>query len=192
MSASSPPSVIKAYYKQFESDFSTFLKCRSEELVKGGMMVLTTMGRKSEDPSSKDGCHIWDLLAMTLNDLVAKGLVEEEKLNSFNIPKYTPSPTEIKVLVEKNGAFTINCLEVSQIYWTEFDNDNINNNNEKNNNVGYNVARCVRAVAEPMLVSHFGEGIMEDVFHRNREIIADSMSKEKTQFINVVVSLIRK
>nr|GMD85495.1 salicylate carboxymethyltransferase-like [Ipomoea batatas] len=56
MSASSPPSVIKAYYKQFESDFSTFLKCRSEELVKGGMMVLTTMGRKSEDPSSKDGC----------------------------------------------------------------------------------------------------------------------------------------
>ncbi|XP_019166099.1 PREDICTED: salicylate carboxymethyltransferase-like [Ipomoea nil] len=192
MSASSPPSVIQAYYHQFERDFSTFLKCRSDELVKGGRMVLTTLGRKSEDPSSKDGCHIWELLAIALNDLVAKGLVEEEKLNSFNIPMYTPSPAEIKVLVEKNGAFTINCLEVSQIHWTEFDNDNINNNNNEKNNGGYNVVRCMRAVAEPMLVSHFGEGIMEDVFHRYREVIADSMSKEKTQFINVVVSLIRK
>ncbi|KAH0640533.1 hypothetical protein KY285_037119 [Solanum tuberosum] len=70
MSSTSPPSVIKAYYKQYEKDFSNFLKYRSEELMKGRKMVLTFLGRESEDPSSKEGCYIWELLGMALNELV--------------------------------------------------------------------------------------------------------------------------
>lgn len=64
--------MIKGYLKQFEKDFSTFLSCRAEELVTGGRMVLTILGRKSEDPCSKDGCYIWELLAMALNDMVSE------------------------------------------------------------------------------------------------------------------------
>ncbi|EEF33153.1 conserved hypothetical protein [Ricinus communis] len=29
MSSTSPPSVLKTYYAQFQRDFATFLKCRS-------------------------------------------------------------------------------------------------------------------------------------------------------------------
>lgn len=70
MASSSPKNVMRAYYEQFQKDFGYFLKCRSEELVAGGRMVLTFLGRSSQDPSSKEGCYIWELLATALNDMV--------------------------------------------------------------------------------------------------------------------------
>lgn len=66
----SPVNVIDAYYEQFQRDFSTFLKCRSEEVVGGGRMVLTILGRKSENASSKECCYIWELLALSLKEMV--------------------------------------------------------------------------------------------------------------------------
>nr|UMB49603.1 salicylic acid methyltransferase [Ipomoea alba] len=188
MAPGSPPNVRKAFSAQFERDFLTFLKCRSEELVKGGRMVLTILGRENEKPSFL----IIELLAMALKELVSEGLVEEEKLNSFNVPMYTPSLAEVKSLVEKDGSFTINSLEAFQVHWTgnESDDDDENIISDKKNG-GYNVARCMRAVTEPTLVSHFGEGIIEDVFPKYRKMIADSMSREKTEFTNVTVSLVK-
>ena len=35
-------------------------------------MVLTILGRRSDDPSSKECCYIWELLAVALNDMVAE------------------------------------------------------------------------------------------------------------------------
>ncbi|KAG9151131.1 hypothetical protein Leryth_002698 [Lithospermum erythrorhizon] len=87
----SPKCVVKAYFKQFQKDFSVFLKCRSVELVAGGYMVLTIFGRKIVDPS----CLIWELLGNTLQDMVSEGLIKEEKLHSFNVPLYTPSLDEL-------------------------------------------------------------------------------------------------
>ena len=72
MASTSPPSVLRAYYEQFQRDFSMFLKCRAEELVAGGGMVLTILGRRNEDPSSKECCYIWELMAMALNDMVSE------------------------------------------------------------------------------------------------------------------------
>ena len=61
----SPPPVFKAYLEQFERDFKMFLKCRTEELVPGGRMVLTTMGSiKSDDPLC-----IWEVVGLNLNDM---------------------------------------------------------------------------------------------------------------------------
>lgn len=115
--------------------------------------------------------------------------MEEEKLNSFNTPVYTPSLAEVKSLVENDGSFTIECLETFQIHWTGDEYDNAIGNN---NNAAYKVTRGLRAVIEPVLVSHFGEGIIEEVFQRYRKMIADSMSREKTEYTNFVISLIKK
>ncbi|XP_054779952.1 salicylate carboxymethyltransferase-like [Prosopis cineraria] len=62
-----------------------------------------------------------------------KGIIEEEEVDSFNIPQYTPSPFEVEEEVMKEGSFVINRIEVSSVtwinaynnndYWTEMDSD---------------------------------------------------------------------
>ncbi|KAL2966495.1 hypothetical protein AAZX31_16G120900 [Glycine max] len=206
--STSPTNVASAYYEQFQRDFSLFLKCRAEELVKGGRMVLTFLGRRSDDPSSKDGGYIWELMATALNDMVlqtrknASNTMQinwnhkEEQLDTFNIPLYTPSPSEVKLEVLKEGSFAINRLEVSEVNWNAFDDWNaLEFESERSDTLsdgGYNVAQCMRAVVEPMLVSHFDEAIIEEVFSRYQQILADRMSKEKTKFTNVTILLTLK
>ncbi|KAI3785304.1 hypothetical protein L1987_44420 [Smallanthus sonchifolius] len=171
-------------------------QCRAEEMVPRGRMVLTILGRKSDDPCSKECCYVWDLLATSLNDMVAEGLIEEEKLDSFNIPQYAPSPKEVSNEVEKEGSFMIDCLEVSEVNWDASTDDNLDLSEkdelELELELGYNMGKCMRAVAEPLVLSHFGESIIEEVFERYMNNIKISMSKEKNKLVNVTVSLTRK
>nr|GMD90767.1 salicylate carboxymethyltransferase-like [Ipomoea batatas] len=150
-----------------------------------------SQGIKSENPTF----YKWELLALAINDLVLEGLVEEEKLNSFNFPLYLPTLPEIKSVVEKDGSFTIDCLHASQIHWTgigiEDNDDNITVSDEDINGAGNNVAMFMRAGLEPVLVSHFGEGIIDELFHRYSNKIAHSMSAypEKAKVTSVTVSV---
>lgn len=70
MASTSPGNVHTAYYNQFRRDFSLFLECRAKEVVEGGRMILTFLGRKSDDMCSKESGYIWELMAMALNDMV--------------------------------------------------------------------------------------------------------------------------
>ena len=176
---------INAYYNQFRVDFDTFLKCRSEEVVGGGAMVLTILGRKSENAASKECCYIWELLALSLKEMVSEGAIEEEKLHSFNIPQYTPSPAEVKRSVEEEGSFAISRLEATEIRWADC-------GSGESGYESYDVAKCMRSVAEPLLVEHFGESIIDELFVKYQRILTDRMSKEETKFVNVTVSLIRR
>lgn len=69
MAKASPPEVYQAYKKQYHGDLSTFLSLRAEETVPGARMVLTLVGRSVNDPSIKDDCRHFALLADTLHDL---------------------------------------------------------------------------------------------------------------------------
>ncbi|KAI3669577.1 hypothetical protein L6452_40823 [Arctium lappa] len=190
MSTTSPSSVIRAYREQFQTDFLTFLKCRAEEMVNGGRMVLTILGRRNDDPCSKECTYVWDLLAIALNDMVYEGLIDEEKMDSFNIPVYTPCAKELSSEVEKEGSFEIDCLEVSEVNWDASTDNSLDSS--KKDSQGINMGKCMRAVAEPLLLSHFGETMIEEVFARYTNIISNRMSKEKTSLINVTVSMTRK
>ncbi|KAK7360055.1 hypothetical protein VNO77_02027 [Canavalia gladiata] len=190
MGSTSPSNVVKAYYDQFQRDFNLFLKCRAEEVIEGGYMLLTILGRKSKNPSSKEASYIWELMATALNDMVKQGIIKEEQVNTFNIPNYTPSPSEVKLEVDKEGSFAMNRLEVSEVNWKTHDFEH--ERSESLNDDGYSITQCMRAVAEPLLVSHFGEAIIEEVFSHYQQILTDRMSKEKTKFINVTVLLTRK
>lgn len=185
----SPPDVLKAYSDQFEKNFSTFLQCRSEEVVAGGKMVLTVLGRKSRELYSKEACYMWDLLANALNDMVLEGLIVEEKLNEFNIPEYPPSAEELGFLVAKERSFTLDQVHVSEISWeaSEFYEESSSMTFDH-----YDFFKCMRSVAEPLLISHFSDAIVEEVFERYKQNIEASMSKEKNVFINITVSLTRK
>ena len=72
------PSVVKLFQQQFQNDFSLFLKLRFEELVFGGQIILTFIGRKYEDVFNGEPNHLYGLIAQSL-----QSLVDEVNLNYF-------------------------------------------------------------------------------------------------------------
>lgn len=93
--------------------------------------------------------------------------------------------------MEKEGSFVIDCLEVSEVNWDASIGDN-RSSISKEVEQGYHMGKCMRSVAEPMLLSHFGESIMDEVFERYTNNIKISMLKEKPKLVNVTVSMTRK
>ncbi|MCL7036270.1 hypothetical protein MKW94_004758 [Papaver nudicaule] len=192
MAESTPPNVVEAYMKQFNTDFSIFLKCRSQEVVKGGRMVLTILGRGNDvHPSSKECCYIWELLANALNYMMTQGKLKEEDLDSFNIPHYIPSASEVKSIILSEGSFFINQLQTFEVTWDGEDEGIICGDDEKLFRSSNTVANCIRAASEPLLVSHFGEDIMDELFEKYREIIAACLSKGKSRHLCIVMSMTR-
>ncbi|PRQ27081.1 putative jasmonate O-methyltransferase [Rosa chinensis] len=200
ISKSSPQCVLDAYSLQFHEDFLMFLKSRAEEIVGGGRMVLSFMGRPTLDPTTEQSCYHWELLALALMSMVSDGLVEEEKVDSFNAPYYAPCAEELKSVLQKDESFIMDRLEAFEIDWdgggdVVDDQANIVNGFEHDQMVaisGKRVAKTIRAVVESMIEAHFGIEIMDDLFQRYTELVTNHLSNRRTKYINLVISLIRR
>ncbi|KAL2318777.1 hypothetical protein Fmac_032653 [Flemingia macrophylla] len=186
ISKSSPECVLDAYSEQFKSDFSVFLASRSQEIVAGGRMVLSLLGRESVDPTTANGCYQWELLAHTLMTMVSEGLIEEEKVDSFDAPYYAPCLEEVKSEIEKEGSFVVEGHGAYEIDW-----DCGGSDLSPSLSRGERVARTIRAVVEPMLESHFGSHIIDDLFRRHAQTVEDHLSNHTTNYVNFVISLFK-
>ncbi|GMI80544.1 jasmonic acid carboxyl methyltransferase [Hibiscus trionum] len=184
----SPPAVFEAYLEQFQRDFAVFLRCRADEVVPGGRMLLTTMGSiKSNDPLT-----IWEFVGLKLNEMVVEGLIENEKLESFDLPYYAASGEELRSVIEAEGSFELQKPEAFNMDWDDYikkaDGDRVLDKAAR----AAIIARDIRAVGEPILASHFGEDIMDDLFRRFEQDVLDYMKAHKCQYINIVMSLTKK
>ncbi|KAL8144089.1 hypothetical protein V2J09_017121 [Rumex salicifolius] len=73
ISETSSKEITDAYTEQFRSDFCLFLESRSKEMVGGGRMVLSFMGRRSVDPTHDHDSYLqWHLIASSLMTLVSE------------------------------------------------------------------------------------------------------------------------
>lgn len=177
ISATSPPNVAAAYQAQFQKDFTVFLNSRSKEMLSGGRMVITMLGRKSSNPCSEECCYFWDLLAQSLSDLVSQGMVEEYKFSSFNLPWYAPNTEEIIALTEGEGSFQLDSIELVDV------------DLDKNEGLhSEHFVATMRAVTEPMIISHFGEKILDDLFCKYGER-ADKFLKEDIKFATLIMCM---
>lgn len=182
------PSMVKLFQHQFQKDFSLFLRLRYEELVSGGQMVLTFIGRKHEDVFAGESNHLYGLLAQSLKSLVDEGVVEKEKLESFYLPIYSPSVGEVEAIVKQLGLFNMNHVKVFEINWDPYDDsegDDVHNSIES----GENVAKCLRAVMEPLVASQFGERILDKLFKEYARRVAKHLETEKTKHAVLVLSI---
>ncbi|CAL0322386.1 unnamed protein product [Lupinus luteus] len=189
ISKSSPKCVLDAYLMQFQNDFSHFLESRSHEMVNGGRMVLSLMGRESMDPTVPHSCYQWELLAHALMAMVSEGLVEEENVDSFDAPYYAPCIEEMKLEIEKEGSFMLDSHDAYEIDWdagTESSSGSLGMLSS-----GERVARTIRAVVEPLFESHFGSNIMDELFRRYGELVEDHLSRNRTKYINLVLTLVK-
>ncbi|KAL3720563.1 hypothetical protein ACJRO7_005387 [Eucalyptus globulus] len=186
ISRTSPPRVVEAYLSQFRRDFSSFLRLRSEEIAPGGHMVLTFRGRRMPDPFPDESCLLWDYLGLAFQDLVSQGLIEEEKLDSYNTPYYEPYVEDVRAEIEREGSFTLDRLEIIVAPW-----DGMNGGQRYDRRkTAEMMAKAMRAVNESMITSHFGDQILDSLFERFIDIMA--RDTKEVEHPNLVVSLIRK
>ncbi|PAN25070.1 hypothetical protein PAHAL_4G272400 [Panicum hallii] len=182
------PSVVKLFQQQFQKDFSLFLKLRYEELVFGGQIILTFIGRKHEDVFNGEPNHLYGLLAQSLQSLVDEGLLKKEKLDSFYLPIYSPSVGEVVAIVEQSGLFNMNHVKLFETNWDPYD-DSESDVVQDSARSGVNVAKCIRAVTEPLIASHFGETILDTLFKEYAQRVAKHLEKEKTKHAVIVLSM---
>ncbi|WVZ80048.1 LOW QUALITY PROTEIN: hypothetical protein U9M48_027562 [Paspalum notatum var. saurae] len=186
-----PLSVVKLYQDQFQMDLLLFLRLRYEELVLGGNMVLTFLGRKNEDVYGGDLNHLSGLLAQSILCLVHKGLVQEEKLDAFNLPFYGPSVDEVKAVVRESELFDINSVKLFESNWDPYD-DSEGHSIQHSIQSGENVAKSIRAVVEPLFASHFGGSVLDELFKEYARNITRHLESEKTMYSVIVLSLQRR
>ncbi|KAK6127703.1 hypothetical protein DH2020_038543 [Rehmannia glutinosa] len=146
--------VINAYLRQHADDFSKFLDARAQEIVPGGLLLLILPARPNELPHSQDPfAKNHARLGACLMDLARKGLIDEEKVDSFNTPCYMASPHEFEQVIKQNGRFSIERMEGLPRAKAS----HIPNSPE-------DMTRGIRAVKEELIRQHFGDEILDEVF----------------------------
>ncbi|KAK4400003.1 Loganic acid O-methyltransferase [Sesamum angolense] len=157
--------VREEYASQYAKDIESFLDCRAEELVPGGLMALLVPAvPASWDPNSAytTTTEIY-LFGSCFMDMAKTGRFSEAKVDSFNIPVYLPIPQEFKAIIERNDKYTIERMEV------------LDNPAGKHYLAGPKArAAYWRAASEGMLIDHFGSEIIEELFDRYTKKLAAS------------------
>ncbi|XP_060211369.1 indole-3-acetate O-methyltransferase 1-like [Lycium barbarum] len=177
-----------AYKNQFQSDLAGFLGARAKEIKRGGSMFLVCLGRISVDPTDQGGAGLlfgthfqdaWD-------DLVQEGLITSEKRDSFNIPVYAPSIQDFKEVVEANGSFSINKLQVFR-----GGSPLVVNHPDDAAEVGRALAISCRSVSGVLVDAHIGEQLSDELFARVERRASRHAKEliEKLQFFHIVASL---
>nr|CAB3470169.1 unnamed protein product [Digitaria exilis] len=118
----------------------------------------------------------------------SQGLLKKEKLDSFYLPIYSPSVGEVVTIVEQSGLFNMNYVRLFETNWDPYD-DSESDVVHDSVRSGVNVAKCIRAVMEPLVASHFGETILDRLFKEYAQRVAKHLDEEKTKHAVIVLSM---
>ncbi|KAK3230654.1 hypothetical protein Dsin_002535 [Dipteronia sinensis] len=127
----------------------------------GGRVVLVLHGRLSADPTSEDSYTPWELFAEAISHLVSKGLIDEERLDSFDASYYTPSQEEVIEMIDKEGSFAVHLMET---YAIDIGDEDIWSDATR-------YANNIRSFTERMISHHFGVEILEVLYDKITDLI---------------------
>ncbi|KAJ6689520.1 hypothetical protein OIU85_005885 [Salix viminalis] len=152
-----PNEVVSAYASQFARDMENFLNVRSKELVSGGMVVIISQRIPNGMLYSElqNGVML-ECMSLSLMDMVEEGIVSEAQVDSFNLPFfYAASPEEMTEIVERNGFFSIERMELNDpAAWLK-----------RRINIPEWVVH-VRAAMQKSFSKHFGREVPDELFDR--------------------------
>ncbi|KAK7390449.1 hypothetical protein VNO78_25754 [Psophocarpus tetragonolobus] len=126
---------------------------------------------------------------MALKDMVLQGLVEEAKLNSFNVPIYGPTMEEVRQIIEIEGSFTLQTLETFEMGWDFELEENVSDSVVDSKIRGEFIAKYIRSVYEPLLTAEFGNYIMDELFSRFAKKVSQLLEVDRLEYTNLVVSM---
>ncbi|KAK7407699.1 hypothetical protein VNO78_09718 [Psophocarpus tetragonolobus] len=178
--------VVDAYAAQFAKDAAKFLDARALELVPGGMLVIVMPGVPN-GMSYSDIVNglLFDSMGSILMDLSKEGLFDESQVDSFNFPFYAPSPEEMTKVIEMNGEFNIERMELTNpAPWLK-----------SMNQVIPEWIIHVRAVMEAIFTRQFGNEVTHEMFQRLTKELSEKSELVETKHrdkIQILVVLKRK
>lgn len=118
--------------------------------------------------------------------LTFKGLIAKEKLDSFDVPFYTASSEEIQVVVDKEGSFSI---EHMQIFTINHFADVVEGEDTRAKTERF--CKIIRNFTD--FSNHFGEEILDKLCDKFSNILVENIKKELPMNItNILVVLSRK
>ncbi|KAJ4836033.1 hypothetical protein Tsubulata_011358, partial [Turnera subulata] len=175
--------VTEAYSAQFRNDMDNFLNARAQELVGGGLMVLTMPTTPEGFVNSQTYLGLNnDLQEESLRDMVEEqGQISKEKVEAFNLPLYFPPIKELEALLERNAYFTVERIDAigrHQNIWP----------------VDPDLPALLRAYTEEVFRQHFGEEIVDSLFQRFAEklLVNYETYAAKEEPLNTFIILKRK
>ncbi|XP_026416315.1 probable S-adenosylmethionine-dependent methyltransferase At5g38780 [Papaver somniferum] len=138
--------VLQAYSAQYVMDMEAFLLARGHEIVCGGLMFILVPVIADGTLVSQTGLGLQaDVSGSCFMEMAKMDIVDEAKMDSFNLPMYFTSPKQEKELVEKTGCFTIERLERLETVFPLASGAQI-------------ISNHTRALLEESIKQHFGFG----------------------------------
>ncbi|KAK9700031.1 hypothetical protein RND81_08G212500 [Saponaria officinalis] len=181
-SHTSTPYIQQTYFAQFKHDFTSFLTCRSQEVVTNAHMLLSFAGRKSiKICEPLMGTHIYQALAR----LVSKGVITEEKLESFNMPVYFPCKEEVEDIIKEEGSFEIENMKVTIDVAAS---DLIKDNQLRAEAIG----KFMRCILETLISYHFGAQIWDTLPTEHNQVILEHLNSDNNEYYNVHFTILLK
>ncbi|XP_043696112.1 loganic acid O-methyltransferase-like [Telopea speciosissima] len=160
---SSQREVVEAYSVQYAKDMDSFLHARAQEIVCGGLMALLIPSLPDENhPSQSRLITLFELLESSLKDMINMGFSSEAQVDSFNMPVYQPSTQELEGLIERNGSFRIEKMEILDRSMSHL----------------IEIEKCItlqmRPSLEELIRRHFGSEIIDALFDQFDKRVAES------------------
>ncbi|KAK2978456.1 hypothetical protein RJ640_023714 [Escallonia rubra] len=182
---SSSDEVANAYAAQFQKDMKIFLNARAKEIVIGGMMVLLM-------PGHHDGVHrsgspisvLFDSLCSSLMDMVNEGLINESRVDSFNLPLYATTPKEITEVIKDVGCFSVERMEIADTRSKIGSSVNV-----------HSLIMNLRAGLEGIFTKHFGREVIDELFGRTAlkdAVISSALESTYENWTQLIVALKRE
>ncbi|XP_026452846.1 probable S-adenosylmethionine-dependent methyltransferase At5g38100 isoform X1 [Papaver somniferum] len=164
--SSAPDEVFQAYSAQYVTDMEAFLLARGHEIVCDGLMFILVPAIADDTLISQTSPGLLlDVLGSCLMELAKTDIVDEAKMDSFNMSSYLTSPKQVKELVERTGCFTIERLEMLETNFPPASGAQILTNH-------------MRAASEEIFKQHFGfsDDDLEKLFDLYSKRLVDPLS----------------
>ncbi|KAL9297011.1 hypothetical protein ACSQ67_022907 [Phaseolus vulgaris] len=120
------------------------------------------------------------------NNSSIQGLIEEAKLESFNIAVYEPTVEEVKHVIEEEGSLFVQRFEVAISVWDE--GINIEGGDDENIRAEI-ISKHARAAMEPLLSQKFDAKVINELFVRFQKKIVQVMKVGKLESATFIISI---
>ena len=116
-----------------------------------------------------------------------QGMIQEGKLDKFNIPLYLAGVEEVRELVEAEGSFVLHRLQTFTVDWSVHMTEDLDKRTEF-------FTGFMRAAFESLLANAFGEAIIDDFFFKFKmRVRGHIIAGQPIEYLNcLLVSMTRK